>query len=342
MPSPLPPSSDSDWERLARYLVGECDPAERARVEGELAEHPDRAALLEALNATTRGVEHAELATADVDRALAAVLVRRGGTVTPLAARRRWRMLAMRAAAAVVVMAGGAYLLRSTAAHDESAAAPRSRVYTTGVGALDSLRLPDGTRVVLGPGSTLRIDTSSYRAPLRAVALRGQALFEVVHDATHPFVVRTAMTELRDVGTRFGVESVPGSATRVTVTEGAVAITARSGARATDTLRAGDRATISNAGVSRGTASADDLAWLERRLVFRDAPLAQVAGELRRWYGLELVVRDSSLAARHLTVTLDPTVRSDVGRLLGAVLGASGAQHGDTISLEPTTAPIPR
>jgi Fe2+-dicitrate sensor, membrane component len=342
MPSPPPPSSDTDWERLARYLAGESDHAERARVERELAEHPDRAMLLDALNATTRGVAHAELAAADVDRALAAVVARRGATVAPLAARLRWRMLATRAAAAVLVIAGGAYLLRTTATRDEPAVASTSRVYTTGVGALDSLRLPDGTRVVLGPRSTVRIDASSYGAPMRVLALRGQALFEVVHDPAHPFVVQTATTELRDVGTRFGVESIEGSATLVTVTEGAVTIAARPGAVATDTLRAGEHATISNAGVSRGTASSDDLAWLERHLVFRGAPLTQVAGELRRWYGLELVVRDSSLAARHLTVTLDPAMRSDVGRLLGAVLGASVAQHGDTVSLEPTTAPIPR
>jgi transmembrane sensor len=214
-----------------------------------------------------------------------------------------------------------------------------ARTFASAVGAVDSLRLPDGTRVVLGPGSTLEL-AAGYGASSRAVSLRGQALFEVVHDAAHPFVVTAGSAELRDVGTVFTVESdQEDGEVRVAVTEGAVAIRRADRAAPADTLEAGDRAIASAAGmvsVVRGGASADDLAWLEKRLVLRDAPLAEVTGDLRRWYGLELRIGDSALATRHLTATFDQDTRADVGRLLAAALGASVTQTGDTIWLRPT------
>jgi transmembrane sensor len=329
-----------EWDLLARYLAGESDPAERARVEHQLAEHPDRAALLKALDAACHTSDVEPLSPDAVETALAAVMTRRGTTVTPRHTRPRHFSMPMRAAAALLVIAGGTLVWRMAttgdASRDESTPA---RTFASAVGALDSLRLPDGTRVVLGPGSTLELP-AGYGVSSRAVSLRGQALFDVVHDTTRPFVVTAGAAELRDVGTIFTVESDrDGGEVRVAVTEGAVAIQRGDLEEPGDTLRAGDRATVSSGGtmrVTRGAASADDLAWLERRLVLRDAPLARVAADLHRWYGLELRIADSTLATRHLTATFDRDTRADVGRLLAAALGASVTQSGDTIWLRPT------
>ena len=65
-------------------------------------------------------------------------------------------------------------------------------------------------------------------------------------------------------------------------------------------------------------------------LVFRDASLAEVSSDLRRWYGVELRVEDSILASRHLTMTFagDPLER--VLRVIGLGLGADVERHGDT------------
>jgi transmembrane sensor len=251
----------------------------------------------------------------------------------------------MRAAAALLLIAGGALVWRLAAPRGSSrtesaSSAALTRIFATTVGVVDSIRLPDGTRIVLGPASSIEL-AAGYGPSSRAVSLRGQAMFDVVHDAAHPFTVTAGAAELRDVGTVFSVESEEGvGAVRVVVTEGSVAVAHRGRDARGVTLEAGDRATISAAGaitVARGTASADDLAWLERRLVLRDAPLSEVASDLRRWYGLELRVSDPALARRHLTATFDRDTRADVGRLLAAALGASIMQSGDTIWLRSTT-----
>src|SRR4029078_6794148 len=72
----------------------------------------------------------------------------------------------------------------------------------------------------------------------------------------------------------------------------------------------------------RGGGSGQYLAWMGDSLVFRNAPLAEVGAELRRWYGVVLRVEDSSLAERHLTMTFagDPLDRGL--RVIGLGLGS--------------------
>jgi transmembrane sensor len=334
-------SDTPDWDLLARYVAGESDSAERALVERQLAAHPDRASLVKALADASRTPDPESISPAEVEASLAAVMARRGAVVTPLLARPRRFGAPLRAAAALLVIVGGALVWR-LAAPDSAPRAERasSRTFASAVGAVDSLELPDGTRVVLGPGSTLEL-SSRFGAPSREVSLRGQARFDVVHDTAHPFIVRAGLAVLRDVGTSFTVESDESGEVRVVVSAGVVALELGDRRTAPEhTLEAGDRARVTAAGlvtVARGAASADDLAWLGKRLVLRDAPLTQVASDLRRWYGLELRLTDTTLAKRHLTATFDRDTRTDVGRLLAAALGASVTQAGDTIWLRPTT-----
>ena len=99
-------------------------------------------------------------------------------------------------------------------------------MYTTAVGQRDSVRLPDGTRVVLGPGSRLAVD-QGYGTSHREVGLRGEAYFDAQHGGAHPFVVRAGNATVRDVGTVFAIHSDPGDGVRVVVASGAVVLQSR-------------------------------------------------------------------------------------------------------------------
>jgi ferric-dicitrate binding protein FerR (iron transport regulator) len=61
--------------------------------------------------------------------------------------------------------------------------------------------------------------------------------------------------------------------------------------------------------------------------------MTTVAADLRRWYGIRLVVDDSTIASRRLTATFDRASADDVGRVLAAVLGGSATRSGDTLHL---------
>jgi transmembrane sensor len=97
----------------------------------------------------------------------------------------------------------------------------RAPLYSTQVGEQRSLRLPDGSTVELNSRSRLRVQ---FSRSLRVVELiEGQALFHVAKNPARPFIVRSAQTSVRAVGTRFDVYKRP-SRTVVTVLEGSVAV----------------------------------------------------------------------------------------------------------------------
>jgi transmembrane sensor len=85
--------------------------------------------------------------------------------------------------------------------------------------------------------------------------------------------------------------------------------------------------------VERGVVTESELAWTHGILEFHDAPLATVSQELRRWYGVELIVTDPTIASRRLTATFDRASVDDVGHVLAAVLGGSVTRSGDTLRL---------
>jgi transmembrane sensor len=337
---------ESDWNALARYLAGEGDPAERSRVERELAANPARASLVAALDDALRAAESTALTPLEVDAALQAVLARRdegAKVVIPLRAdRSRWRDIGLRTAAAILVVVGAALTWRA-ASHTSNESGSRGRQaagrqLATGMGVIDSVVLPDRSLVILGPASALTV-AADYGVSSRVLTLRGQALFDVRHDPSRPFIVRTAAAELRDVGTRFAVESQGAEELRVVVLGGAVAVRpARADHPSTDTLLARDRGVILADGVlrvERQAAAGEDVAWIGRQIIFRDAPVTQVAAELVRWYGLELRVADSALRTRRLTATFDHAPREEIARVLAATLGGTPRLAGDTLWILP-------
>jgi transmembrane sensor len=201
----------------------------------------------------------------------------------------------------------------------------------TGIGVVDSMRLSDGTRVVLGPRSSIRV-AQAYGNRQREVEVRGEVYFDVVHDSSKPFITRASGATIQDIGTSFTVRTDAAEGVAVTVSVGSVSLRA-SGASETSgvVLKAGESGILLTSGqaVTRhGTE--DDMAWMQGRLVFREAPLSDVVASLRRWYGIELRVADSSLASRHLTATFSGEPPERVLDVIRLVLGGTIERRGDT------------
>lgn len=328
---------DTDWEALARYLAGESPADEADAVRGWLAEDPARRAVLDALDrALTRGATPPP-ANLDVDAALAAVHRRMEAAETPVIpprrppsteTRRGWRSPVLRVAVLVLVLLGGWFGWQALRG------GPQRMVtaYATEVGERQTVRLPDGTTVLLGPASRVTLPRA-YGRRERTVELTGEALFDVPHDAARPFTVRAGGARVRDIGTAFSVQSGP-AGVRVVVTEGAVALAPARGNREEVILRQGERGVLAleSAAPERAAATAEDLAWTRGELVFRDATLAQVAAELRRWYGVELRA-DDAVSGRRLTASFQGEPRERVLEVVALALGAEMSVRGDTAVL---------
>ncbi len=75
-------------------------------------------------------------------------------------------------------------------------------------GTKSKLLLPDGTQVWLNSDSRLSY-ANSFNDTIREVILEGEAYFDVVKDATRPFIVHTSGIKIRVLGTAFNVKSYP-------------------------------------------------------------------------------------------------------------------------------------
>lgn len=339
---PVSPSSSSspDWDVLARYVAGEASAEDAAQVDRFLAASPQDRDVLDGLARLLERGSPVAMSAADVEQALSEARQRRNGhVVLPLSRRGASRFVSaapwVSVAAAVTVLLAGTLLWNR--AGEERVADPSSaiaRTYRTGQGAADSVRLPDGSRVVLAPQSELVV-SADYGKTQREVELRGIGYFDVMHDDSRPFAVRSGGATIRDVGTIFTVRSDSDGALRVAVQEGAVLVQPV-GMEADDgvLLHQGDLATMAPGEplvARRGVVTSDDVAWTTGRLVFRDASWAEVSSELRRWYGVELRAADSAIVARHLTAEFRGESLEQVVNELTLALDAGVERKGDTL-----------
>lgn len=366
------PDSFPDYEGMAlaslrRYLARECTPEERLRVNSWAAESPERRRYLAALQALY------QRASLDERRAAAnawAQVVSRLGLqasttdipyVAPweepaawvkLQQRRRARILAgafgaghsrWPALAAAIVLAFVAGGVEATLATHSRTPAPHPaamRQIVTAAGQRAEIQLDDGSRVVLGVASRLRLP-ATFGTRTREVYLDGTAYFDVVHDASHPFVVRTTNAVTQDVGTRFVVSAYPTShATQVVVSDGAVTLRAAPGARsrrAAPVLLTGGHLGQLRAADSVATTRRVDpalyTAWMRGNLVFRDVPLEDAVAELRRWYGVDLELGDPSLREMPISASFAAESFHEALSVVTTVLPLRAVRRGNLVTL---------
>lgn len=194
-----------------------------------------------------------------------------------------------------------------------------SKTYTTNVGEMRSITLEDGSVVELNTRSKLR---ARFTAAERDVSLlAGEAIFKVAKNPQRPFRVWSRQTEIVAVGTEFNVDA-HNSRTVVTVLEGRVRVTnsmstttgTTSGGTSTAAqpieLGSGEQAVVSKHHAPQRVAVPDTIrvtAWTERRLIFEDTSLADVAAEFSRYNERAIRILGTALASKRITGTFNAT-----------------------------------
>lgn len=141
--------------------------------------------------------------------------------------------------------------------------------------------LADGSKVELNGGTRLAIVDA--RA---AELIDGEALFEIRHDAAHPFIVKAGDITLQDAGTVFNVVR-DDTGLRVAVAEGAVIYQPKADAVR---LNPGDALAVASGGKPLVTHAppGDVGSWRGGQLVYRDATLDRIAADLTRNLGVKV------------------------------------------------------
>ncbi|MCY1718861.1 FecR family protein [Prolixibacteraceae bacterium Z1-6] len=95
-------------------------------------------------------------------------------------------------------------------------------------GAKSKITLPDGTIIWLNAGSNVKY-SNEFGKKQREIQLTGEAYFEVFHNPSKVFLVRTSELNIKAYGTAFNVKSYPEEGTiETTLIEGSIGVTRRS------------------------------------------------------------------------------------------------------------------
>jgi len=197
--------------------------------------------------------------------------------------------LALKSLAALILVgaiagAAASYILRQ-----------KETVYVTPVGGHRTVTLADRSVIELNTDTVLAVRGRTARLE------KGEAYFQIRHDAGHPFVVLAGDHRIADLGTKFLVRSQPGRL-EVSLMEGKALV------ETTDNAAQPQAALLTPGDVAVATAEsivlrrkpevelANKLGWRQGLLIFEHSTLADAVAEFNRYNGQKLVVTDPAAA----------------------------------------------
>lgn len=164
--------------------------------------------------------------------------------------------------------------------------------------------LSDGSIVHLNAFSRLRFPFS-FDGKTREVYLEGEAYFDIAANASQPFIVHTAETSVRVLGTSFNVNAYSDSLVVTSLVEGSVMTKVEESEGLV--LKPGMESTYRK-GYSQQVASFDEaitLAWRKGEYAYYNKPLGTLDAVIFHWYGKQLLFEDPLLANKMLTGVIE-------------------------------------
>lgn len=175
--------------------------------------------------------------------------------------------------------------------------------------------LPDGTQITLNKNSQLSY-SKSFGEQRREVTLKGEAFFEVAHDAAKPFVITAGQAQVEVLGTSFNVMAYDDEKEiSVTVETGKVKLS-ESKTNQEVRLEAGQKGSFnkeSNQLNSSANTNINFLSWKTHKLNFSEQHLRSVIDDINKAYDAHIEIAATLSDNCVVTVNFD-------GQSLEAVL----------------------
>ncbi|WP_443216094.1 FecR family protein [Pseudomonas sp. M47T1] len=202
-------------------------------------------------------------------------------------------------------------------------------------GSLRQVVLGDGSKVELNLDSELTYTHFKDRRQVRLT--RGEAFFEVTHDALHPFVVKAAEGRVKVTGTRFNVWKYQDQV-RVTLVEGSVLVSSINadpdgGFRLSPGMQARYKAGDYEPQLLQTYAGDTSLAWRDGKLILDNLPLVDALPLINRYLEKPLVLGDDHSARIRIGGVYDTARLKTLANSLPKVLPIYLTQNndGDTV-----------
>lgn len=211
--------------------------------------------------------------------------------------RQRIRRIALTCASAAAMLIFVPWItlkLNDSIADKQAAVAesPKLCEVSTHNGETREIILPDNSRITLNAGSVL-IYPEKFSSTERTVFLSGEAIFEVTHNETLPFMVNTADLTIQVHGTTFNVNAYPEArGTSATLCEGSISATLKGSGESIlmvpNERLDYDRQTGKSSIIRVN--SAEDTAWKRGDMCFRSENIHTIVKAIERKYGINTYI----------------------------------------------------
>lgn len=195
-------------------------------------------------------------------------------------------------------------------AHTEVKTRPASRT---------QMQLPDGSTVWLNASSILTY-SKDFGKDFREVNLSGEAFFDVVKDAAHPFIIHTKVVDVKVVGTAFDVKAYPeDKITETSLIRGIVELTVKNKDHDKYTLKPNEKIVVLNDVLKEEPtvkvqeqaklaiapqklnysldSTVIETSWVENKLIFQQKEtFREVASRMERWFGVHITFANEEVA----------------------------------------------
>jgi len=180
---------------------------------------------------------------------------------------------------------------------------------TSPMGSQIFMELPDGSKVWLNHGSSMRFP-QKFSGNSRTVELSGEGYFQVAHNEHKPFIVKTGDLQVLARGTEFNLMAYPDdNVIETTLKSGKVLLQKK----AEDGLYRSVFEMKPNYHAVYLTKEEELLytegnidkyiSWKEGKLVFRDDSIEEIAKRLSKWYNVDIQLVDKELLEYTYTAT---------------------------------------
>jgi len=229
----------------------------------------------------------------------------------------RW---SLGAAAAILIMLSAGYLFFSNR-NPVSNNQPLLSVSSL-AGQQKKITLADGTEVTLNSLSTLHYK-DIFNGTKREVYLEGEAFFNVVHDARHPFIVHTQRLNVQVLGTSFNVSAYTSDQkATVSVATGKVGVSVSKSSHA-NMLLPGDKLSYNaDNKIQTEHINPDDvLAWQKGILIFHQESIRDIAPVLERYYSVHIYFGKNNNPGKQVTAAFKQKTLRQVMEILAQTGG---------------------
>lgn len=204
------------------------------------------------------------------------------------------------AAAVLIVIAGSLWLMPARELSNEVVF--EEAVTTTGERKI--VTLADGSKITLSNSSRIKFPTV-FADSLREIFLEGEAFFEIAHDISKPFRVKTGKLNIQVLGTSFNVRHYNTDKNiDIVVATGKVGVYTKS-SKTTWMLTPGHLLSFNQltGKTEEHIVNPNDYtSWQKGELIFKDETIENICMRLERWYGVSITIKNPALKRKRINL----------------------------------------